>query len=99
MLTAGLVIASVLGFEYYAADYQVIRPHTVTLAFIIPIFTLFIGFLGSSGYYFGARITRYRPEKLVLVNLCIFSSAVVIWPSTGWSMSSYSLDWGSFLTR
>ena len=78
VLTAGLAIAPVLGFEYYAADYQVIRPHTVTLAFVIPIFTVFIGFLGSSGYYFGARIMHYRPEKLVLMNMCIFAVLLLL---------------------
>ena len=78
VISAGIAIAPVLGFEYLTMDYQLIRPQFLTLFFVIPIITPLIGFVGCLGYYFGARITHYRPGKYLLINMLIF--AVLIHP-------------------
>ena len=79
LITAALVVTPLVRFEQYAADiYGVIRPHALLFFLVLPVPAILLSFADRCGYYFGARITNYRPGKLVLLNLCLFSSLLLL---------------------
>ena len=47
--------------------------YTWTFWFVIPVWAVFSGFVGASGYYAGAWVLNHRPTPLLLLNIVLAS--------------------------
>jgi len=77
--TAAVVLILLLSFERYTADLgTVARVHDFVLLFVLPVPAIVLSCLACSGYYLGARITHYRPGKIVLANVLLFTAILFV---------------------
>lgn len=69
-LATSLLTAVIL---YLLERYANFAVYSFMLWFIVPIGAVGAGFVASIGYYAGARILHYRPDRLLLLNIIIVS--------------------------